>query len=189
MFRKTALLFPALMLASSTLTLAAAKEAAKAKGAATPFAEATLEAKSGSKLAGTVLFSKTDKGIEMLAKVTGATPGPHGIHIHEKGDCSAPDATSAGGHFNPTNAAHAGPDHAARHGGDLGNITVKADGTGELTLKVPAVQGLNDWNSIVGKSVVVHEKADDLKSQPAGDAGARIGCGVIAAVSAKTPAH
>lgn len=176
--------FLALILSSPALAQSSATQT-RGGTAPTPFATAKLEAKSASKVAGTVTFNKTDKGLEMVAKLTGATPGPHGIHIHEKGDCSSADAKSAGDHFNPTKAPHAGPDQAARHGGDLGNITVNADGTGQLTLLVPEVQGLSDWGTIVGRSVVVHEKADDLKSQPSGDAGARIACGVIAAVPAK----
>ncbi len=169
--------------------MADAKVAAAGKGTMGPFAEATLEAKSGSKVAGTVLFSKTDKGLQVKASVSGASPGAHGIHIHDKGDCSSPDGKSAGDHFNPTKAPHAGPDQATRHGGDLGNITVNSDGKGQMTMDLPPVAGMSDWGTIVGKSVVLHEKADDLKTQPAGDAGPRIGCGVIAAVKAKKATH
>jgi Cu-Zn family superoxide dismutase len=143
------------------------------------FAEATLAPKSGSKVSGTVLFNKTDKGLEVIASITGGTAGAHGIHIHEKGDCSAPDASSAGGHFNPTGAPHAGPDAPARHVGDLGNITINKDGKGILNLDVADVKGFTDWNSIIGKAVILHAKADDLKTQPTGDAGGRIACGVI----------
>ncbi len=149
------------------------------------FAEAVLEGKSGSKTTGTVVFATTDKGLKVTATLAGATPGRHGIHIHEKGDCSAPDATSAGGHFNPTTAPHAGLETPARHAGDLGNITVNQDGTGVLSIDIPQVQGMNDWATVVGKAVVVHEKADDLKTQPSGDSGARISCGVISAAKEK----
>jgi Cu-Zn family superoxide dismutase len=149
------------------------------------FAEATLTPKSGSKVSGTVVFSRVQNAVQVIASITGGTPGKHGIHIHEKGDCSAADASSAGGHFNPTGAAHAGPAAQARHVGDLGNITVKEDGVGYLNLDVPAVHGFTDWNSIIGKAVVVHAKVDDEKSQPAGAAGDRIACGVIQAVTAQ----
>ncbi|HET9236571.1 MAG TPA: superoxide dismutase family protein [Oligoflexus sp.] len=153
------------------------------------FAEATLAPKSGSKLSGTVIFSRVQNAVQVIASITGGTPGKHGIHIHEKGDCSAADASSAGGHFNPTGAPHAGPTAQARHVGDLGNITVKGDGVGYLTLDVPNVNGFTDWNSIIGKAVVVHAKVDDEKSQPAGAAGDRIACGVIQGVTAQGPSQ
>lgn len=160
-----------------------AKMAADLKQGVT-FAEATLAPKSGSKVAGTVVFSRVKNGVQVLASITGGTPGKHGIHIHEKGDCSAADASSAGGHFNPTGAPHAGVTAQARHVGDLGNITVKADGVGLLNLDIPAVSGFTSWDSIIGKAVVVHAKVDDEKSQPAGAAGDRIACGVIQATTA-----
>ncbi|HYX37378.1 MAG TPA: superoxide dismutase family protein [Oligoflexus sp.] len=147
------------------------------------FAEATLAPKSGSKMAGTVVFNRSDKGLQIVASVTGGTPGRHGIHIHEKGDCSAADASTAGGHFNPTGAPHAAPTAQARHVGDLGNITVKQDGVGLLSLDVPNVKGLTGWDAIVGKSVVVHAQGDDLKTQPSGASGDRIACGVIEATT------
>jgi Cu-Zn family superoxide dismutase len=149
------------------------------------FAEATLTPKSGSQVAGTVLFNRGPKGLQVIASITGGTPGKQGFHIHEKGDCSAPDASSAGGHFNPTGATHADPNAVSRHAGDLGNITVKEDGVGYLLLDLPPVKGFTNWDEIIGKSVVVHAKLDDLKSQPAGAAGDRIACGVIQA--AKKP--
>ncbi|WP_218109901.1 superoxide dismutase family protein [Oligoflexus tunisiensis] len=145
------------------------------------FAEATLAAKSGSKVRGTVLFNRTDKGVQVIASITGGPAGKHGFHIHEKGDCSAPDASSAGGHFNPTGAPHAGLNAPTRHVGDLGNITINKDGKGMLTTDIPNVSGFSDWNTIIGKAVVVHAKADDEKSQPSGAAGDRIACGVIGA--------
>jgi Cu-Zn family superoxide dismutase len=160
-----------------------AKMAADLKEGVT-FAEATLAPKSGSKVTGTVLFNRTQKGVQVIASVTGGSAGRHGIHIHEKGDCSAADASSAGGHFNPTGAPHAGPTAPARHVGDLGNITIKKDGIGYLTLEIPPVNGFTDWNQIIGKAVVVHAKIDDQKSQPAGAAGDRIACGVIQATGA-----
>ncbi len=162
-----------------------AKMAADLKQGVT-FAEATLAPKSGSKVQGSVIFSRMQNGMQVLASITGGTPGKHGIHIHEKGDCSAADAASAGAHFNPTGAPHAGPEAHARHVGDLGNITVKEDGVGLLSLDVPIVNGFTNWDSIIGKSVVVHAKVDDEKSQPAGASGDRIACGVIQAAKAKS---
>jgi Cu-Zn family superoxide dismutase len=108
-----------------------------------------------------------------------APPGTHGLHLHEKGDCSAADATSAGGHFNPTSMPHAGPMDAQHHAGDLGNIEIKADGTGHLEIFSEMLTVSAGPNSVVGRSVVFHEKADDLKTQPTGNAGGRLGCGVI----------
>ncbi|MFP4071997.1 MAG: superoxide dismutase family protein, partial [Desulfovibrionales bacterium] len=108
----------------------------------------------------------------------GLTPGKHGFHIHEYGDCSASDATSAGGHYNPTDMPHAGPDAAKRHVGDLGNVT--ADDSGRVSENfLDPVISLNGPHSLVGLSVVVHEGADDFTSQPSGDAGPRVGCGVV----------
>lgn len=144
------------------------------------FASAKLEAKSGSKASGTVTFTKERDGIRVTANVKDVAPGKHGFHIHEKGDCSAADATSAGGHFNPGSAVHSDPKSKNRHAGDLGNIEIKKDGTGTLKIDVKDPKDFNAWADIGGKAVILHEKADDLKTQPTGDAGGRIACGVIA---------
>lgn len=139
---------------------------------------AVLHPTEGSKVQGTVTFTKTGDAIKIVADFTGLTPGKHGFHIHEFGDCSAPDGTAAGGHFNPTNNPHAGHDAEARHAGDLGNIEADASGKArlELTDKMMTMSG---EKSIIGRGFIVHEKADDLKSQPTGDAGGRVACGVI----------
>jgi Cu-Zn family superoxide dismutase len=139
---------------------------------------AVLHPTKDNKVEGTVTFTKTGDEMKVVADLTGLTPGKHGFHVHEFGDCSSPDAKSAGGHFNPTNAPHAGHDIEMRHVGDLGNIEADASGKAhlELTDKKMTFSG---ENSVVGRSVIVHEKADDLKSQPTGDAGGRVGCGVI----------
>src|SRR5438552_150562 len=121
---------------------------------------AVLHPTAGNKVSGTVTFTEVADGVQVHADITGLTPGNHGFHVHEFGDCSAPDASSAGAHFNPTNKPHAAPDAAERY----------VDHQISLT---------NDQQSAIGRSVVVHAKADDLKSQPAGDSGARIACGVI----------
>ncbi len=143
------------------------------------FAKAKLESKSGSKATGTVTFTKHRDGIKIIANLSGVAPGSHGFHIHEKGDCSATDAASAGGHFNPGAAVHAGPTADDRHAGDLGNIEIKKDGSGVLNIIVKDPKGFNAWADLAGKAVILHEKADDLKTQPTGDAGKRIACGVI----------
>ena len=141
-------------------------------------AEAKLESRSGSNVTGTVTFTKEGNGIRVVAKVKGLTPGKHGFHIHEFGDCSAPDGTSAGGHFNPKSMQHSGPDSPQRHEGDMGNITADASGNAELEYTDPMMT-FEGENSIIGKSVIVHEKEDDLVTQPTGNAGARVACGVI----------
>ncbi|HYX33368.1 MAG TPA: superoxide dismutase family protein [Oligoflexus sp.] len=141
--------------------------------------EAALEPKNSSTIAGNALFSVIPNGVKVVVNITGGTPGRLGIHIHEKGDCSATDASSAGGHFNPTGSEHSGPDHSVRHVGDLGNIFVEQDGTGLLVAEIGDPKGFSEWDSIVGKSVVIHEKADDFKTQPTGDSGKRVACGVI----------
>ena len=112
-------------------------------------------------------------------KIVGLAPGNHGFHVHEFGDCTAADGSSAGGHFNPTNQPHAGPDADARHVGDMGNIEADASGAAKLDYLDHSMSLANDDRSIIGRSVVVHAKADDFKSQPAGDSGARVACGVI----------
>ncbi len=127
---------------------------------------------------GTVTFTKTDDAVQVVADVTGLTPGEHGFHIHEFGDCSATDATSAGGHFNPTHKPHGAPDAAERHVGDLGNLEADASGKAHLEWK-DKVMKLTGEDSIVGHAMIVHQKADDLKTQPTGNAGGRVACGVI----------
>jgi Cu-Zn family superoxide dismutase len=139
---------------------------------------AVLHPASGSQVTGMVTFTKTDDGVQMVADVTGLTPGKHGFHIHEFGDCSTPDATSAGGHFNPTHKPHGAPDAAERHVGDLGNLEADVSGKAHLEWKDKMLKFTGE-NSILGHAVIVHEKEDDLKSQPVGNAGGRLACGVI----------
>jgi Cu-Zn family superoxide dismutase len=130
------------------------------------------------KVKGKVTFTQKSDGVEIVAELTGLEPGEHGFHIHEFGDCSMADGKCAGGHFNPTGMPHAGPDAEKRHAGDFGNI--KADASGKAMYKrVDNMISFSGANSIIGRSVIVHAKPDDLKTQPSGDAGDRIGCGVI----------
>ena len=139
---------------------------------------AVLHPTKDSKVEGTVTFTKSGDEMKVVADVTGLTPGKHGFHIHEFGDCSSPDGKAAGGHFNPTKSPHAGHDATLRHAGDLGNLEADSDGKAhlELTDKMMTMAG---ENSIIGRGLIVHEKADDLKTQPTGDAGGRLACGVI----------
>jgi Cu-Zn family superoxide dismutase len=133
----------------------------------------------GSTVSGTVTFAKTDKGMEVVVNITGLTPGKHGFHIHEFGDCSSPDGMSAGGHFNPAMQKHGGPMDMERHEGDMGNVTADANGVAhlEFTDKMLTFDG---QNSIIGRGIIVHAKEDDLTSQPVGNAGPRVACGTIA---------
>ena len=143
-------------------------------------ATATIESKSGSTVTGKATFTELSTGgVRAQIHIKKATPGTHGLHIHEKGDCSDPEAKNAGGHFNPTGMEHAGPMDPKHHAGDLGNIEIKADGTGDLDITSDMLTVKPGPNSVVGKAVVFHEKADDLKTQPTGNAGGRFGCGVI----------
>jgi superoxide dismutase, Cu-Zn family len=145
-----------------------------------PTATAKIESKSGSKVTGKATFTEVSPGVTRVEVwIENATPGSHGLHLHEKGDCSAPDATSAGGHFNSAGNPHAGPTDPKHHNGDLGNIEIGASGTGHLDMTSNLLTVKPGPNSVVGKAVVFHEKADDLKTQPTGNAGGRYGCGVI----------
>lgn len=129
---------------------------------------------------GTVRFHQPAEDAMMRVEVDlqGLEPGLHGFHIHEFGDCSADDASSAGGHYNPLDTRHGSPDDEEHHVGDMGNIEAGEDGTVStereffhLTFAGPT--------SILGKAVVIHSQADDFETQPTGNAGARVGCGVI----------
>lgn len=155
-----------------------AAEAAPPVVAPAKVAVAQLEPLGDSGVAGRVVFTQSGDSVEVSADITGLTPGDHGFHIHEVGDCSAPDGSSAGGHFNPAGVPHAGPGDAEAHVGDLGNVTADANGHAMLELTKHHAR-LDGANSVVGRSVIVHEKADDLMSQPTGAAGGRVACGVI----------
>jgi superoxide dismutase, Cu-Zn family len=136
-----------------------------------------VEPLSGSKVMGKVTFTQVADGVEIDAELTGLTPGKHGFHVHEFGDCSKMDGSCAGGHFNPDKMKHGAPDAAERHVGDFGNI--EADADGKATYKrVDKVISLSGAHSIIGRAIIVHANPDDF-SQPTGNAGGRVGCGVI----------
>lgn len=133
-----------------------------------------------STLAGTAVFTETEGGLEAKIAVRNAPPGEHGIHIHEKGDCSDL-GKAAGGHFNPANVKHGflpQDGTSGAHGGDMGNITVDSTGYGTLRLTLAGLTLDNGPRGIVGRTVILHENRDDF-GQPTGNAGGRIGCGVI----------
>lgn len=145
-----------------------------------PGAVAILEPTQGHTARGTVTFTPTATGVRVVADLVNLKPGEHGFHIHEKGDCSAPDATSAGGHYNPTGVPHGAPDAPQHHVGDLGNILADDTGRAHLDREFNFLQ-LHGPHSIIGRGLIVHADRDDLVSQPTGNAGARVACGVIRA--------
>jgi Cu-Zn family superoxide dismutase len=149
-----------------------------AAAAAPTAAVAVLQPSKGSQVKGVITFTKTEGGIKVEGEITGLTPGKHGFHVHEFGDITSPDGTSAGGHFNPTGEPHAGPDADKRHAGDFGNVEADASGTAKVSFLDKKIS-FEGSNNILGRGLVVHAKPDDLKSQPSGDAGDRVGVGVI----------
>lgn len=143
-------------------------------------ATAVVKSASGSKVSGKISFEQLGDTVTMKGDLRHLSPGSHGFHIHEKGDCSATDASSAGDHFNPTKARHGSPDRPRKHhAGDFGNVVADPRGRGRIHVMTKDISLLSGKTSVVGRSFVVHETEDDLKSQPAGNSGARIGCGVI----------
>ncbi len=148
-----------------------------------PRAEARLEARSASSVSGTVSFAQAGDRLRVEARISGLKPGAeHGFHVHEAGDCSAPDASSAKGHFNPGGKPHGHHGGTERHAGDMPNL--KADASGQATFSGELSQlGLGqDVHGIIGRSVVVHADPDDYRSQPAGNSGKRVACGTIRAL-------
>jgi Cu-Zn family superoxide dismutase len=148
------------------------------RGAGVTQAIAVMHPTQGNKVQGTVSFVKEKDGIHMVASIDGLSPGLHGFHLHEYGDCSSPDANSAGGHFNPMVMAHGGPTSEKRHAGDFGNIQADSSGHGRLALVDPKLS-FEGADSIIGRSVVVHAQADDFTTQPTGASGPRVACGVV----------
>ncbi|MEM1268672.1 MAG: superoxide dismutase family protein [Bacteroidota bacterium] len=140
-------------------------------------AYALLTATEGNTASGTVMFTPMADGIMIDGTVTGAGNGLHGLHIHEGSECG-PDGKAAKGHYNPSGEPHAGPDSDERHVGDLGNIEIATDGSGTYQ-RLDSDVALDGDASVIGRTVVLHGSADDLSSQPSGDAGPRIACGVI----------
>ncbi|MBF8149381.1 superoxide dismutase family protein [Winogradskyella sp. F6397] len=142
----------------------------------------TLSPKSGSNVEGTVNFSDKNGMVTMVGTVTGLEEGKHAIHIHEKADCSADDGTSSGGHWNPTGQPHgAWGDEAGYHKGDIGNLEANANGRATITKTTDewCIGCGDETKDILGKAIIVHIGEDDLKTQPTGAAGARIGCAGI----------
>lgn len=148
-------------------------------------AVAVVQPTQGNIATGVVRFEQMGEStVKVSVDLKGLPPSRAiGFHIHEFGDLSAPDATSAGGHYNPEGHPHAGPDVQQRHAGDLGNLQTDAQGNARKEITAEGVTIAGPRNPIVGRAIIVHEKADDLKTQPTGDAGGRIGGGVIGLAS------
>jgi Cu-Zn family superoxide dismutase len=143
-------------------------------------ASAGVEPRSGSTVAGTVRFTETAGRVRAHVELAGLAPNSeHGFHVHDKGDCSAPDAASAGGHFNPGGSPHGRAGSTPHHAGDLPNLRADAAGKVRADLELAGVTLAAGPTSIVGRSVVVHRDADDYTTQPSGNSGPRIACGVI----------
>lgn len=149
--------------------------ASSGSGTGTSGAEAVLKATQGNSVAGTVVFRQEGNTLVVMTQASGLAPGAHGFHVHEIGDCSAPDASSAGDHFNPTGKPHGNPANAERHAGDLPQLIADAKGNVRQMDRLTGVSA----SDFVGRSVIVHAGPDDYKTQPTGNSGARIACGVI----------
>jgi Cu-Zn family superoxide dismutase len=185
-FGKTAFMLFAFVLAVYAITPeAVAQEKAKPQehyaehaNAMIGKAVAVLHPTQGNTAQGIVTFTKEEGGVRVVAKLTGVPKGVHGFHIHEFGDCSSPDGTAAGGHFNPTGMSHAGPAAEKRHLGDLGNITADDQGNASLDY-LDKHLALSGDHTMIGHAVILHANPDDFTTQPTGNAGGRIACGVI----------
>ena len=145
-----------------------------------PSAVAKLEATKGNTAGGTVNFVQKGDKVVVTARVSGLTPGSHGFHIHEKGDCSSGDGMSAGGHFNPQGKPHGDPATPDHHAGDMPMLVADSYGEANLTAELGIMTVGGGATDVVGKSVIVHKDADDFNTQPTGNSGARVACGVIA---------
>jgi Cu-Zn family superoxide dismutase len=145
-----------------------------------PAAVAHIAGASGSLVSGTLALAPLHGGVHVTGELGGLAPGSHGFHVHQTGDCSAADASSAGGHFNPAGSGHGRAGTAMHHAGDIDNLVADASGVAHIDVQLRGVSlGGNVATDIVGRALVVHAAPDDYQTQPAGNSGARIGCGVI----------
>ena len=144
-----------------------------------PFAVAALAPTTGQTASGTVnLTQLADGSVEVSADLTGVPPGVHGFHIHDKGDCGD-NGNAAGGHFNPAASAHGSPAAPPHHAGDFGNVTANDAGEVHTKFTTRSVTLDSSASSAIGHAVILHANPDDLTTQPTGNAGARIACGVV----------
>jgi len=161
------------------LSIASLVLASCASMATGPTATATLAPTNGNTAAGTVQFVELGDGsVDVTVNLTGVPAGMHGFHVHEKGDCGD-NGNAAGGHFNPTGHQHAGPDAAMKHAGDFGNMTADAQGIVSARFNTRSITVSSGTTSAVGRALILHANPDDLATQPTGNAGGRIACGVV----------
>ena len=148
-----------------------------------PSASAELKPTQGSPVAGKVNFQQHKHGmVKISGQVSGLKPNAeHGFHVHEKGDCSSADASSAGGHFNPGQTPHGKHAHAhsPQHAGDLLSLRSNAKGVAIFQYETAQISLDNDSNNVLGRALIVHAEPDDFTTQPTGNAGARLACAVI----------
>ena len=145
-----------------------------------PRATAQLQATKGNKTFGEATFEQRGGKVHVVVYVQGLKPGQeHGMHIHEVGDCSSGDGMSAKGHFNPFGKPHGQPGSAERHAGDLPALKAAKNGRAKVDAEVDIITVTPGPASIIGRAVIVHADADDYRTQPTGNAGARLACGVI----------
>ena len=143
-------------------------------------ATAALQATKGSKAFGEATFEEVDGRVRVIVFTQGLAPErEHGFHIHETGDCSSGDGMSAKGHFNPHGKPHGPPSTAERHAGDLPALKAGKDGRAKLDVTVDLITVRPGPASVVGRGLIIHADPDDYTTQPTGNAGARIACGVI----------
>jgi len=145
-----------------------------------PSASAQLQPTTGNTTSGSASFTQVGDKVHLVANVTGLTPGQeHGFHVHEAGDCSSGDGMSAKGHFNPYGKPHGSPASAERHAGDMPALRADAGGNARIDTTLDVMSVKPGPASVVGRGLIVHASPDDYKTQPTGNAGARLACGVI----------
>ena len=145
-----------------------------------PAATATLAPTAGNSTTGTVRFEQVGEKVRVMGEIRGLKPGAeHGFHVHEKGDCSSPDAMSAGGHFNPGGQPHGRHGAGPHHAGDLPSLKADAAGVARLNFESTAFRLGGGGNDIIGRGLIVHRDPDDYTTQPTGNAGPRLACAVI----------
>lgn len=173
--------FSAFLVSSVSFAQSSAKDTTKKKPSGLKRNITAIAVVSGNTLdgiTGVIKFTKLKKGVRISGEIYGLTPGKHGFHIHEKGLCDRPDFSSAGPHFNPDGTKHGSMDSEHRHKGDFGNIVANDYGVAKFSFVDYSISFKGN-NGIIGRSVVIHAKEDDLKTDPSGNSGSRIGCGII----------
>ena len=164
-------------IAAALLPLLAACQSLQSDG---PRATANLQPTKGNQTSGTVQFTQRGDRVRVHAMVTGLRPGrEHGFHVHEAGDCSSGDGMSTKGHFNPHGKPHAHSGTSERHAGDMPSLRADSNGRAEASFDLDIITVAPGPASVVGRGLIVHADPDDYKTQPTGNAGARLACAVI----------